>query len=171
MGHNIKEINSEFCFKCECGEKGFDRKCPGEFVGETSCYQHLYQCKTCVTGMHDIYICKCCAEICHKGHEVVDCGIQKSYCSCGMKKLPQNFKCSLLEFNSNFDGCSCTKQKQRIFQCTSCGLYGSDDLGICYNCSRKCHSYDYNHNVIDCGVKDMKCTCNYSNCFLCDDQE
>lgn len=163
-GHDIKEIDEgQVGFKCECGKDGFKGKCSGEFIGETPALQHVYQCATCCIKDDTKYICKSCAENCHKDHQVIDCGVQREFCSCGMHKLPYNFNCHLLKFNQVENGCSTDHLKQRWFQCVSCGLYGSDEAGICQKCSTVCHD---THRILDRGVKEATCCCRNANCFL-----
>lgn len=162
--HKSTKIDSKIGLKCQCGKKGFIDKCTCEFVGETCCYQHLYQCETCCQKYDSEYICKSCAEKCHKDHKVVDCGIVKNFCSCGTKKTINKFDCHLLELVKNEENnCSQTKKMQRWFQCVSCGLYGSDDIGVCEVCAHACHD---NHIVLDLGVSDKSCKCKYSNCLF-----
>lgn len=152
----IHEIGKQSAFKCACGADGFHDHCSGEFVGEEMCYQHLYQCSTCSTNSVE-FICKSCAENCHKGHVVVDCGIQKNFCSCGMKNLKNKYHCKLIDFNNNLniDFCSSKSVKQRWFKCIDCQ---NDDSGICQHCALTCHE---DHNVIDLGVKEEKCSCTH----------
>lgn len=161
--HKLTKIGPKIGFKCQCGKKGFIDKCTGEFVGETFCYQHLYQCETCCLKSDFEYICKSCAEKCHKYHKIVDCGVVRNICCCGMKKMPNKFDCHLLKFALNEGNCSQIKQRQRWFQCISCGLYGSEDIGFCEACAHVCHN---NHAILDLGVLDKICTCKYSNCLF-----
>ena len=164
--HNTTFSIGQVGFKCQCGKDGFKGKCSGEFVGETAGYQHLYQCMTCCMKSDTEYICKSCAEKCHKGHQVTDCGILRDFCSCGMHNLPHNFNCHLLKYEvmkKPFSNCSCDNQRQRWFQCISCGLYGSKEIGICKACATTCHK---DHTVLDLGVKEGTCGCKNANCFF-----
>lgn len=172
-GHKVKEIGKQSGFKCQCGQHGFEDKCSGEFVGETYCYQHLYQCSTCCMTTDKYYICKNCAEKCHKGHAITDCGLQRNFCSCGMQGLPHKFKCHLLQYNNSGSLNSCSNVddkeiKQRWFHCISCNLYGSDDVGICEKCAECCHK---DHTIIDLGVKEKCCCCKRSKCCFQDDDD
>lgn len=161
-----EEINHSFV--CECATKYFpendgNKKCNFEFVGEMKSesipvlYQHLYQCKDCNNKSAGKYICQQCIKNCHKGHNVVDCGIQRGYCSCGAKQLDKG-KCKICTYsNTPDDNCSQSVIKQRFFQCHTCGLCKSNDEGICIGCAHSCHE---DHVVFDRGVSKMKCTCN-----------
>lgn len=80
-----------------------------------------------------------------------------------MKRMPNEFDCHLLKFVKNEVKCSQIKQRQRMFQCISCGLYGSEDIGVCESCTHICHA---NHTILDLGVLDNSCACKYSNCLL-----
>ena len=143
-------------FKCNCGKNGLNGHCSGEFVGEKLCYQHLYRCSTCCTKSDSQYICKSCAEKCHTGHEIVDCGIRKDFCSCGMKKLR---KCKILDFTENpSDFCTKKLIKQRCFQCVNCNIYGNSKVGMCEKCAELCiDDEEEDHIIIDLGVKKFKC--------------
>ena len=119
VNHKTIETNCQCGFKCQCGKDGFKHKCNSEFVGETCCYQHLYQCETCCSKSESQYICKSCVEECHKNHIVCDCGVLKNFCSCGMHKLPNNFNCHLFKFDEK--EFSETKLMQEAgFVCPTC---------------------------------------------------
>lgn len=163
-------------FKCSCGAKGFHNKCSAEYIagcdlkcsGCDSLYQHLYQCETCCPNTENIYICKSCIENCHKGHKIVDCGIQKGVCGCGLSHIRNHFKCSLLKGVADVDKNECSailnaddKIMQRWFQCFDCGLYGNDDVGVCQVCALNCHN---EHRYIDLGFKKFNCTCFTKKC-------
>lgn len=167
--HRTQEDELRSGFKCECGKDGFKDKCSAEFIGETKCYHHLYQCQTCCMKSDQEYICKSCIEECHKGHQIADCGIVRDFCSCGTHKLPYKFKCHLLKFNDMnppFSDCSGGKMKQRWYQCISCGLYASDEVGICKACALTCHK---DHTLLDLGVREGQCYCANANCTFRDD--
>ena len=139
-------------------------KCSGEFVGTECCYQHLYQCEDCQLHKDSIFICKSCAMKCHKNHHLVDCGIQKSFCSCGMKKMPINSKCKLIDFE-NTESCSLLTYwtdpiMQRWFGCLTCNLYRNPEDGVCENCAHVCH---HGHTVVDLGVQNQSCKCMINN--------
>lgn len=172
QGHNVDYVQELSGFTCACGKNGFKDHCSGEYVGESTGYQHLYQCETCCMKSDQEFICKSCAEKCHKGHQIIDCGVQRNFCSCGMKQIPHNFKCRLLDFNDMkrpYQHCSIDKKstniRQRWFQCISCGLYGSEDTGVCKACSVICHS---DHIVLDLGVKEKCCCCHNTGCSFQD---
>lgn len=64
--------------------------------------------------------------------------------------------------------CSCHEKQfpiyQRWFQCLTCGLYGSDDQGVCINCAQNCHC---DHALLDRGIKKRTCQCGSTgNCKL-----
>lgn len=174
-GHSVVEIGEKNAFVCGCGSNHFvDKKkkksCSFEFVGESLCngepvcYQHFYRCNDCSSGDQSKLICRSCAENCHKGHDVVDCGVKKGFCSCGAKKLSSESKCKLSYFReAKPDACTCMESKsvqlQRWFQCMSCGLYASNEQGVCINCAKNCHA---DHFLIDRGVRQGKCQC--ENC-------
>lgn len=80
LNQKTTKIGLKSGFKCQCGKIGFEDKCTGEFVGETCCYQHLHQCETCCNNDSE-FICKSCAEKCHKDHKVFDCGVMRNFCS------------------------------------------------------------------------------------------
>lgn len=178
-GHPTVEVRTDHSFVCGCGQKHFnDAKnrghCSIEFVGEMICdekpvcYQHFYQCKDCNSSSDDKFICRGCIENCHKGHNIIDCGIQKGFCSCGTKHLDNNGKCSssfYVECDAN--QCSCSKNRseflQRWFQCMTCGLYGEDTQGVCLSCANKCHK---GHLLLDRGIKTRKCQCPQEVCQL-----
>lgn len=165
-GHTIKEMTEDFGFVCDCGKKGFPNKCTCEFIGENKIYsQHLYQCEDCNKGHKDIFICKSCAEKCHSGHKIIDCGIQKNVCSCGLNKLPDEIECKCFN-NPHTIECTAKKQqtpnKQRWFQCITCGDYGYSSVGICEECIKRCHS---GHFIIDLGLGTFRCKCfDNNNC-------
>lgn len=150
LNQKTTKIGLKSGFKCQCGKIGFEDKCTGEFVGETCCYQHLHQCETCCNNDSE-FICKSCAEKCHKDHKVFDCGVVRNFCSWGMKKMHNKFDCQLLKFDKNEKYCSQTEKRQRWFQCATCGLYGSDNIEQYH-----CHE---NHAILDLGVLDKCCTC------------
>lgn len=160
--HSVDFTEYQSCFKCGCGKDGFKNKCSAEFIGKTKARQHMYHCATCCIVDETRFICKKCAEICHKGHQVIDCGVMQEYCSCGMHELPYNFNCHILNFNS-FKECSVKKTKQRWFQCIQCGLYGSNDVGVCAKCAEICHD---SHNLLDLGVRDECCCCKNAACIF-----
>ncbi|OHS96284.1 hypothetical protein TRFO_37557 [Tritrichomonas foetus] len=168
-GHSVTEKGVDCGFKCQCGADGFKGQCSGEFVGNEYCNQHLYQCITCCTKTDNEFICKACADKCHAGHNVIDCGRQRNFCSCGMFKLPYNFKCKILDYErvrrDPYICCSSQNHKnssikQRWLQCITCGVYGDPSLGLCEPCAYTCHR---DHIVIDCGVK-QGCCCCYNQC-------
>lgn len=167
--HDIKLSGEQSGLKCSCGKEGFSGHCTAEFVGECRGYQHLYQCATCCMKSDEEFICKSCAETCHKGHEVTDCGIQQNFCSCGMHRIPHNFRCHLLSFQKMerpYTKCSNesdadNKIRQRWFQCVTCGSCGSFDKGVCKACSSICHS---GHIVLDLGVREQCCCCKQNKC-------
>lgn len=170
--HSIVEIGLKKCFVCDCGKNHFvnehnKNKCSVEFVGEMkyedkpTLYQHFFKCLDCC-GSSDLLICKSCAEKCHRYHNVVDCGVRKGFCSCGTNKLKDDHKCKLVYTEKIKENeCSCQEKQfpivQRWFQCLTCGLYSSDDQGICINCSQKCHC---GHALLDRGIKRRICQCN-----------
>lgn len=163
-GHSVYEVTTESGFKCECGAKGFKGQCTSELLGEECCYQHLYQCINCQLNNDSIFICKSCAEKCHKNHRVIDCGIQKCFCSCGMKRLTLQRKCKLLDFEKA-DKCSVLTYwteptQQRWFGCLTCNLFRNPEDGICFNCAKACHK---DHTVIDLGVQTQSCKCMVNN--------
>ncbi|KAK8897116.1 hypothetical protein M9Y10_015050 [Tritrichomonas musculus] len=159
-GHNVIDAKTESGFKCECGAKGLNGKCSGEFVGQQCCLQHLYQCETCSKHNDLIFICKSCADKCHQNHQIIDCGIQKNFCSCGMKNFSNHFKCKILDFNET-EQCSVLSffdepAMQRWFKCISCGIYATDEDGVCEKCANLCHK---DHMIIDVGVQKRQCKC------------
>ena len=165
-GHTIKEMTEDFGFVCDCGKKGFPNKCTCEFIGENKIYsQHLYQCEDCNKGHKDIFICKSCAEKCHSGHKIIDCGIQKNVCSCGLNKLPDEIECKCFNNPHTIECTAKTQQtpnKQRWFQCITCGDYGYSSVGICEECIKRCHS---GHFIIDLGLGTFRCKCfDNNNC-------
>ena len=83
-----------------------------------------------------------------------------------MKKMHNKFDCQILKyfkFNENEKNCSQTEKRQRWFICASCGLYGSDDVGICEACAHYCHD---GHAILDLGVSDKCCKCKCLNCLF-----
>lgn len=163
-GHVIEEKGARMGFVCDCGKKGFPEKCYCESTGEIdTCYQHLYKCETCCPLNDSLFICKSCAEKCHSGHKVIDFGIQKGCCSCGLKKLPKN-NCQFRNFTINENGCTVSLMKQRWFQCLNCADYGRQSFGICKQCAEKCHA---GHFLIDLGVGTFQCNCDENtNCLF-----
>lgn len=179
-GHDLVEVGVKNAFVCGCGQNHFtDKKnkkhCSIESVGEMKCgdepvlYQHFFRCLDCSSDQN-MLICRGCAENCHNGHHVVDCGVKKGFCCCGLKKFDQNVvKCKsswFVEFDD--DKCSCSSGNypvlQRWFQCMTCGLYGSEQQGVCASCAHRCHN---GHLVLDRGVKRNKCQCmETNNCQL-----
>lgn len=166
LHHAVSEIGVTNCMKCQCGEKGFPDHCNVEFIGEDNSSQHLYLCQSCCLTSDKLLVCKSCAEKCHAGHVLIDMGIQKNHCSCGLYQLPFHFKCKILpQLQSSLDPtfkCSNTTQKQRWFQCMQCALYGSDETGICRSCAKCCHE---GHLLIDKGIQERACCC-VDNCDL-----
>lgn len=166
--HSVEESIVQSGFKCGCGSEGFKNKCNAEFIGQTVCYQHLYQCDDCCPKNDRIYMCKNCAETCHKGHNVTDCGLTLGYCSCGMKEMGRN-RCRLLDYDTS-KTCTCGEtKKQRWFQCT-CGIYSNKDTGLCEACKTWCHDNekeqeeDVSHIVLDLGVRKGTCCCRNRKC-------
>ena len=173
--HPTVEIGLNHSFVCGCGKNHFTdnkdkRHCSVEFVGEMKvadqpvCYQHFYRCMDCCPS-EGKYICRGCAENCHKDHNVVDCGVQKGFCHCGTKQLGKEISCKSSYFVPPVPGeCSCGKSNyptlQRWFQCMTCGLYGSDSHGVCWSCAQQCHK---DHLTLDRGVKRRKCECQETN--------
>lgn len=169
--HQIVEIGTKQTFVCGCGrnhftEKNGNRHCSVEYVGEMKyegqpyLHQHFYQCKDCCQDQNK-YICRGCAESCHKGHNLVDCGIQKGFCSCGMGQLDNGHNCKCVCFlGTPPDQCTCQKYHnnvvQRWFQCVTCGICKSENDGICQSCANKCHA---GHLILDRGVQKHKCRC------------
>ena len=62
--------------------------------------------------------------------------------------------------------CSEKKLKQRWYQCVTCGLYGSEKIGICKACAMTCHQ---EHTLLDLGVRKGKCYCANANCTFRDE--
>lgn len=167
-GHNLVEIGVKNAFICECGKNHFidkmNRKhCSVEFVGEMKCddepaiYQHFFKCLDCDKHFENL-ICKGCAENCHSGHKVIDCGIKKGFCYCGSNKSNH---CKISYFiDVDKDKCSRDLKNipvtQRWFQCMTCGLYGNEKQGICISCAHKCHN---GHLLLDRGVQENICQC------------
>lgn len=171
--HQTEYTQLDHSFVCGCGKDHFKdnrgkSRCSVEFVGEMKCgdqpvcYQHLFQCLDCNDKSEGKYICRSCIENCHKGHNVVDCGLVKGYCSCGTYQLDNsNMKCkSTYYVPIKQNECSCKSnnypQLQRWFQCMTCGLYSDDSQGVCYSCAHRCHD---GHLVLDRGVKRRICQC------------
>lgn len=170
--HQVVELGSDHSFVCGCGKNGFkDRKgknhCSIEFVGEMLCddqpvcCQHFYRCLNCSNSNNE-FICHDCMKGCHQNHRIVDCGIQRGFCSCIKicKRKDKNCK-SIYFVNTAPDECSEKISKypvvQRWFKCMTCGQYNSDDhAGICKQCAEKCHK---GHILLDCGVKRNRCQC------------
>ncbi|OHT04280.1 hypothetical protein TRFO_28271 [Tritrichomonas foetus] len=171
-GHNLKALGILRGHSCSCGRKGLQGHCSSEYLGTSCCQQHLYQCNTCCFNDSEKYICSTCKNTCHSGHEVVDCGLVKGFCSCGVKNLPHNFKCKVLDYNHNSQPhqCSCLtygsdQQRQRWFKCATCSLYGCTSSGVCESCVNHCHSQG--HIVYDVGVQSGVCGCiNNGTCIL-----
>ncbi|KAK8882256.1 hypothetical protein M9Y10_044898 [Tritrichomonas musculus] len=170
--HRIKEIGPKRSFVCECGEKGFfyenENKiiCNSQFLGEMKVngqpclYQHLYKCLDCCTRSQEKFICKGCAEKCHKDHRVIDCGAIKGFCSCGLNGIDNCQPCKLTHLpQTNHSECTITIGRnlfQRWFQCATCGICGDNKKGICQKCAETCHA---GHTLFDRGVSFNECQC------------
>lgn len=172
--HSVEEIGVDHCFVCDCGKNHFVENgkknrfgCSIQFVGEMivdkkpCCNQHLFKCMDCAPNK---FICFGCASECHANHRVVDCGIQKGFCCCGGRQMKDKC-CKNVYYAENPIGrCVNLPKMQRYFQCMSCGIYGSDDVGICSNCAHKCHE---GHILLDRGVKKRACQCNnFGQCII-----
>lgn len=178
--HQTVEVRTDHCFVCGCGKNHFvegpkKRKlCSVQFVGETLvdgqpyCNQHLYQCLDCCPLQDGKFICRGCIESCHQGHNVIDCGVQKGFCNCGLRRLGEKNNCQALYMvDTPKNQCSNKSNSvslQRWFQCMTCGIYGSQDVGVCQNCSQHCHE---GHILLDRGVQKRKCQCKqFGGCTL-----
>lgn len=82
--HNTTLIQADNCFSCQCGKKGLADVCTSKVFGNENIYQHAYQCATCFPYDDQHFMCKCCIESCHDQHEIIDYGIQKTNCCCGI---------------------------------------------------------------------------------------
>ncbi|KAK8882221.1 hypothetical protein M9Y10_044862 [Tritrichomonas musculus] len=178
--HQTVEVRTDHCFVCGCGKNHFvegpkKRKlCSVQFVGETLvdgqpyCNQHLYQCLDCCPFQDGKFICRGCIESCHQGHNVIDCGVQKGFCNCGLRRLGEKNNCQALYMvetpKNQCSNKSNSVSLQRWFQCMTCGIYGSQDVGVCQNCSQHCHE---GHILLDRGVQKRKCQCKqFGGCTL-----
>lgn len=93
-GHSLIPVRGTQYFNCDCGaECGKspckcsvgNKYCSNLKIGTNVSAQHVWCCKTCGMGEFE-GICNVCAELCHKGHKLVDKGIWNSFtCSCGSK--------------------------------------------------------------------------------------
>lgn len=122
----LSKSATKHAFVCGCGKCHFNGRCSVEFVGEMKyndvpqVYQHFFWCDDCCCDEKGInnFICRACAEKCHSGHRIVDCGIQKGACSCSTNNLGGNCKCKILKFedNSLVDNCSAEISESQIMQ-------------------------------------------------------
>ena len=151
--------------------------------GSHNCYlsvQHYWICKTCCPNgekrtlpnhlfgipgyQRPVGICDECAKRCHKGHELIDAGVDPHfYCDCSLSCGKTSCcccnslqKCTRLIPTSGLEvNWGQITRLQHTWQCKTCGIIGNNY--ICNACKERCH---IGHDVIDTGIREAVCCCN-----------
>jgi hypothetical protein len=134
--------------------------------GQNLVRQRWYHCHTC-NLVKSLGCCQVCADICHRGHDLVFSGEIDASCCCGAGQAAPcgcrqpgpdlQTQCTILRTGTTY-------VYQPWFHCVTCGLVG--DKGCCQICAVTCHA---GHTVVggeymvaycDCGAGDgPPCKC------------
>jgi hypothetical protein len=127
-------------------------------TGKSSKKQKIWCCKTC--GLLDNFgCCQSCAEICHKGHDLIYTGKRKCFCDCGAGNCVKRCICGgkfsnrcTYRLTKNADSF------QKSWFCYTCGLVGN--RGVCESCCLICHQ---GHELVYAGEQNFVCNCGAGN--------
>ena len=175
LGHNLVSHKSGD-FSCDCGANSHkvipmynvDAICTYTTTKIECVDQLFYRCHTCFTESNK-GCCRACVENCHRGHNIKESGIIKTFCDCGLEYCAIHCKigskCTYDQYGSVFIN-------QKWYECLSCWDEGSG-YGCCVVCAEECHS---GHNLVshesgdffcDCGASSHKVTPNYRIDAIC----
>ena len=134
----------------EGGECTYDDDGPGFLL------QPWFKCYTCWGDDADESCFGCCincANTCHQGHRLENCGLQKGECDCGQYKH-QTAVCTWHVTSRRYI-------KQPFYRCYDC--FTEVNNGVCYQCWKICHR---THNTRYVGVLPAFCDCGLSSCRI-----